>query len=86
MGGPINSVSSSAWIQKRALAKFFERLLKLFLCVHDDWPIPGHPLPERLTRHQQEPNAVVSGLNYNLITGVEEDKGTVVSFRRRRGV
>jgi hypothetical protein len=32
------------------------------------------------------PIAIVSSLNYNLITGVEEDKGTVISFRRRRGV
>src|SRR6185295_7285810 len=90
MSGPSRSslwnASSGAWIQERTLAKFFKRVLKLLLCVHNNWSIPCHRLLEWLARYKQEPNTVVSRLNDNFITAVEEHKGTVVSFGRRCGV
>src|SRR6267143_1775153 len=75
-----------AWIQKRTFAKFFKRLLKLLLCVHYNWPIPRHRLLEWLTRYKQEPKAIVSRLNDNFVTAIEEHKGTVVSLRQRRSM
>jgi hypothetical protein len=43
-----------------------EGLSKLGLCVHDDRAIPRYRFLKRLSRHQQEADAVLAALDHNL--------------------
>ncbi len=46
--------------------KLLERLAQLLLRVHDDGPVPGDRLLQRLAGDQQEADAVVAGLHGRL--------------------
>src|SRR5258705_2824191 len=71
-GRKLDGFLNSLRFQERAFTKFLKRLLKLLLRVHYDWPIPRNRLHERLTRHQKEPDTIVTGLHDNFITTVKE--------------
>src|SRR5437660_2484157 len=72
--------------QECPLLQFLERLPELLLGVHDDRAVPGHGLLERLSRDEEEPDSVVSGLYFELIAPIEENQRTIVRLRRRRRV
>src|SRR5215467_9879060 len=46
------------------------RLSKFLLRIHNDGSVPGDRLFDRLTRDQQEPDALIAGLNDDLVSAV----------------
>src|ERR1041385_8596363 len=69
------SAPSCGWrIQECSLLQLLEGLLQLFLGIHDDRSIPGDRFFEWFSRNQQEPDAVLPGLHFDLITGVEQNQ------------
>ena len=58
---------------ERAIVQLGHCLAEFFLRVHDDGAIPRHGLLKRLTRDEQEANALGTGLDDNLIAAVEQD-------------
>ena len=67
-------------LDERAALQLVVRLLQFFSRVHHDGPVPGHGLFERLARHQQEPDALIAGLD-----GASRSGDRVV-FRPRDGL
>ncbi len=65
---------------ERPVAQLGDGLLELGLRVHDDGPVPGDRLPDRPSRHQKEPDALLAGLDRHLIAAVEEDERTVAGL------
>jgi hypothetical protein len=62
---------SSAVFDEGAGLQFRQRLAQLLLRVHDDGTIPRHRFFDRLTRDQQKADALITGLNDDLISAVE---------------
>jgi hypothetical protein len=62
---------SSAVFDEVAGLQFRQRLAQLLLRVHDDGTIPRHRFFDRLTRDQQKADALITGLNDDLISAVE---------------
>src|SRR5512134_3908980 len=57
------SHGTSSLLDEGAVLELTERLAQFRLRVHHDWPVPRHRLLDRLARHEQEPDALVSGLD-----------------------
>src|SRR5437899_1024881 len=53
------------------------RLTQLLLRVHDDWAIPRYRFLDRLTRHQQEPDTLIAGLNGDFVSAVEKHQRVI---------
>ena len=75
--GAVERVESPAqllqWLlMKVPSAQLADGLLQLGLRVHDDGPVPGDRLLDRLARNQQEADALLAGLNRDLIAAVEQ--------------
>src|SRR6516165_876742 len=64
------TVNHPALADKRAL-------LQLGLRVHHDRAVPGDRLLDRLTRHEDEADAIVAGLHADLIAGIEQHQRTI---------
>jgi hypothetical protein len=71
--------SSNSFLDEGSVAQFFVRALELGFGVHHDRSVPGHGLFERPARGQQEPDAVLSGLNGDLVAGIEQHERSVDS-------
>jgi hypothetical protein len=56
-------------------------LSKFLLRIHDDGSVPGDRLFDRLTRDQQEPDALIAGLNDDLVSAVEQHQGMIALHR-----
>src|SRR5258708_637398 len=56
------------------------RLLQLGLGVHHDRPVPGDRLADRLAGDKQEPDALVAGLDGNVVAAVEDDQRPVTGL------
>src|SRR5262245_60188625 len=65
-------------LDERAAAELVVGLLQLFLRVHDDRPIPGDGLLERLARHEQETHPFIARLNDDFVAPIEKDQRTVL--------
>src|ERR1019366_8437404 len=70
-------------LQERALLQFLERLAELLLGVHYNRAVPRNGFPERLSRAQQEPDPVLSGLYADVVATVEKHQRAVVRLRGR---
>jgi hypothetical protein len=57
--------------------QFRHRLSKFLLRIHNDGSVPGDRLFDRLTRDQQEPDALIAGLNDDLVSAVEQHQGMI---------
>lgn len=62
----------SALLQEFSLLKLLECLPQLLLCVHHDWPIPGHRFLERLSRNQKKADSVIACLDRDFVAAIEE--------------
>jgi len=62
------------------------RLSKFLLRVHNDGPVPRDRLFDRFTRNQQEPDALIAGLNDDLISAVEHHQRVIACIVLRRCV
>src|SRR5215467_873845 len=72
--------------QKCSALEVLESLPELLLRVHYDRAVPGHRLFERLSRNEEEPDSLVSGVDRDLVAAVEERERAVVGLPRRRRV
>jgi hypothetical protein len=66
--------ASHLFLKKRSLLKFFKGLLELFLCVHDDWTVPGHGFFQRLPGDQEESDSIVAGLHSNFVAAIKDNE------------
>src|ERR1041385_5199351 len=73
-------------LQEGPLLELIVGLPELLLRVHDDRPVPGDGLLERLPRHQEEPDPLVAGLHRDLIAAGEEHQRAVLRLRGEGGV
>jgi hypothetical protein len=64
----------------------FESLTKLLLRIHHDGPVPCDWLLKRFARAQQEPDAVFSRFELQLVTIVKEQKRMILRFGRWSGI
>src|SRR5262245_19178591 len=69
--------------QKCALLEFAECQPEFGLRIHDDWTIPGDWLLQRLPRHQQESDPVLTPSDNNLVSSIEQYERAVVDLGRR---
>src|SRR3954466_5893522 len=60
-----------------SIAKLRNGLLQFGLRVHHDRAVPGDRLFERLARNQKKSDALVAGLDSDLLTGIEQNERTV---------
>jgi hypothetical protein len=61
-----------AWLKERSALQILEGLPELFLCIHDDRPVPRNWLLERLSGDEEKTNTFVAGVHSNLIALIEE--------------
>src|SRR5262245_27113243 len=71
---------------ERPIAQLSDRLLQLGLGVHDDRAIPRNRLLDWLARDQQEPDALVAGLDRDLVSAVEQHERAVAGALADQGV
>src|SRR5215467_7799858 len=70
--GPLSPV-----LDEGAVVELGHRLLQLRLGVHHDRPIPGDRLLDGLARDEDKPDAVVAGLDRDLVVAVEQHQRAV---------
>src|SRR2546430_1837945 len=68
---------ASALLDERAFVQFGEGLLQLGLGVHHDRAIPGDRLLDRLARDQEEPDALLAGLDRHLVAAIEQHERAI---------
>src|SRR5438093_6357355 len=73
-------------LQECPALQLIKRLAQFRLRVHDDGAVPGDRFLERLSGHEQEPDAVCAGVHHDVVATVEEDERAVVDFGWRRGM
>src|SRR5262245_4726892 len=71
---------------ERPIAQLSDRLLQLGLGVHDDRAIPRNRLLDWLARDQQEPDALVAGLDRDLVSAVEQHERAVTGALADQGL
>src|SRR5262245_22498529 len=76
----------SALADERPIAQLGDRLLQLGLGVHHDRAIPSNRLLDRLARDQQEPDALVAGLDRDLVAAVEQHERAVAGALADQGL
>src|SRR5215475_4799318 len=76
----------SALADERPVAQFGNRLLQLGLGVHHDRAIPRNRLLDRLARDQQEPDALLAGLDRDLVSAVEQHERAVAGALADQGL
>src|ERR1043166_8529808 len=70
-------------LDKRAVVQFANGLPQFGLGVHHDRTVPSYGLFERLTRDQEEANALGASLHDDFVAAVEQDEGMVLRVINR---
>ena len=76
----------SCWFQECPFSQFFESLLELRLCVHNDRAIPGYGFLQRLARNEQKPDPLVAGLHRHVLSRIKQNQRAVTGFGRWRSL
>ena len=63
---------ASGVFNERPDAQLVVSALELLFGIHDDRAVPGNRLLDRLTRYEQETDTLVTGLDADLVTAVEQ--------------
>src|SRR5687767_1360168 len=69
--------SRSSGPDKRTVPQIRDRLLDLLFGVHDDRPVPRDRLVDRLARDEQEADALLAGLDRDLVATIEQHERAV---------
>src|ERR1700756_5158516 len=67
----------SPFLDERAVVQFGEGLPQLGLGVHYDRAVPRYRLLDRLARDQEEPDALLAGLDRHLVAAIEHHQRTI---------
>ena len=72
----------SCCLQECPFPEFFESLLELHVCVHNDRAIPGYGFLQWLARNEQKADALVAGLHRHVLSRIEQNQRTVTGLGR----